>query len=639
MRTIRNRCAESGRRGEGHGEGWVTWVVASRRMHFGATNERRRQIADMSHDNPSSNRPEGRRRTQQAVRSGQGNIAHSPQDTQDNFLIPTTLDLPTINTPEAKLANRTINTLVSISNWRHTDELQYIPSGWEDIDIVQFLVANTVSIPSSTPEPLFQVVSSHKAKILLPCAYRLPLLWVMKLLWRLLEMILTAPEEKREKEWTIAKFELLHMARLCERLLNEAATRTGMDNTWRCPPFDRALHRYYMNWVIQRDEFVRDFWLKFGENEYEEDVLNLGWHRWVLREHAGVSLTQEDVANGITAAEFSEGLIVDNKKGSFEWREVKQRLNACATVTTSAPVPVAASFRGIGEHMWAVPTDVSRRASNEELDDGYTLSLTQPSGHAIANGARQKTEVDELRGSQTAEKLANALVRKKKEHFPVAGILPLASGDRNELARRSDRNSQTTMRDDNSANRHIQAATASGKQRSLQYLCGIGGDCEIGGRNKRETGRGCMMCWQCAYPKRKDVEIFGDTRSTLLICAVFGGPAVATRWGNREDGLRGCLFTTKWLFVLVALVVVRPFDQIITPGQDVGYNGRRERGRGHRRPWRHADPCVGRGSGVAERSGCVAIVLDAKSAVYIGEASEAVAGKEVAGFIDASPGV
>ncbi|KAK6988643.1 hypothetical protein R3P38DRAFT_3228610 [Favolaschia claudopus] len=203
---------------------------------------------------------------------------------------------------------------------------------WDDIAIVRFLVAKAgFSIPpraTSPSEEFFQVhfpgasASSSapgvggdggdeagdtngeekKGKIVtLPTPYRLPLLWTAKYLWTSLHLVLTADPAIREQEWRETRFEILHLARLIDALVGGASRRSGdssssalpsrkdevgnaerkgeetMDPAWRCPPFDRALRRFWHHWLISRDEFVRDFWREFGEEEFQDgDVLGLG---------------------------------------------------------------------------------------------------------------------------------------------------------------------------------------------------------------------------------------------------------------------------------------------------------------------------------------------------------------------------
>ncbi|KAK6971961.1 hypothetical protein R3P38DRAFT_3297416 [Favolaschia claudopus] len=246
--------------------------------------------------------------------------------------------------------------------WRHPAELPYIrsPSGklgtWDDIAIVRFLVGKAgFSIPpraASTSEEVFEVrfpgassldgsapgvgvdggdgageenEKETKGKsVTLPTPYRLPLLWTAKYLWTSLHLVLTADPAIREQEWRETRFEILHLARLIDALLTGAdgprspsASQSlgkgeeAVGSKWRCPPFDRALRRFWHHWLISRDEFVRDFWREFGEEEFEDgDVLELAWPRWVLKGHKGFLLTKTEVANGIDVQGFLKGFRV-----------------------------------------------------------------------------------------------------------------------------------------------------------------------------------------------------------------------------------------------------------------------------------------------------------------------------------------
>ncbi|KAK6969458.1 hypothetical protein R3P38DRAFT_2814369 [Favolaschia claudopus] len=234
--------------------------------------------------------------------------------------------------------------------WRHPAELPYIrsPSGkhgtWDDMTIVRFLVANAgFSIPgrsasssSEKEEGFFQVHfpakdedSNQDSKpnageaVTLPTPYRLSLLWTAKYLWTSLHLVLTADPAIRDAEWRETRFEILHLARLIDVLLSRSPIEhQALSSEWRCPPFDRALRRFWHHWLISRDEFVRDFWREFGEEEFEDgDVLGLAWPRWVLKGHKGFLLTKAEVANGIDVQGFLRGFSVDEEKGEFGYPE------------------------------------------------------------------------------------------------------------------------------------------------------------------------------------------------------------------------------------------------------------------------------------------------------------------------------
>ncbi|KAJ7158992.1 hypothetical protein C8R43DRAFT_357632 [Mycena crocata] len=210
--------------------------------------------------------------------------------------------------------------------WRHPDELIYISDGptWNDMAILRFVVQNAFSVPPrpvKTLDLLVCVRCANGKDVVIPRAYRIPLLWVANFLWTSLRLILGAEPAIRAHEWDGAKFDILHVSRLCAMLLDSAGVQKRMERSWRCAPFDRALRRYWYDWLIMRDDFVRDFWRDFGEEEYEGDVLKLGWSQWVLKEHKGFALTKDEVARGITANQFVEGLVIDENAGTFHWTE------------------------------------------------------------------------------------------------------------------------------------------------------------------------------------------------------------------------------------------------------------------------------------------------------------------------------
>ncbi|KAF7329966.1 hypothetical protein MKEN_00260600 [Mycena kentingensis (nom. inval.)] len=215
----------------------------------------------------------------------------------------------------------------------HPDELPYMTSGWSDMAIIHFLAGSVFSIgprPEHTTDAFIGVTLRARpdvGEILIPRSYRLPLLWVAKYAWTSLRIVMTSGADILQTEWDNTKYELLHIARLYTTLLNAArefaASVGAMDKSWRCAPFDRALRRYWHKWLLQQDKFVVDFLKEFGEDEYaENDVLKLPWATWVLKGHKGFFLEKSETANGISANEFLDGLVIDEKEGtegSFAW--------------------------------------------------------------------------------------------------------------------------------------------------------------------------------------------------------------------------------------------------------------------------------------------------------------------------------
>lgn len=186
--------------------------------------------------------------------------------------------------------------------WRHPDELRFIRTPgktWDDLSIIRFLRAHVLSIPPraiSTMEPWVLVCCADGTEVALPRGYRIPLLWVLKFLWMSVALVLKPSEDEevdRQREWDAVKMDILHVARLCAALISgaRAAKESGaMDRGWRCAPFDRALRRYWHRWLVMQDEFVRDFWREFEEEEYEGDVLKLGeWRLFIYDDGMNIS--------------------------------------------------------------------------------------------------------------------------------------------------------------------------------------------------------------------------------------------------------------------------------------------------------------------------------------------------------------
>ncbi|KAJ7088038.1 hypothetical protein B0H15DRAFT_1022606 [Mycena belliarum] len=277
----------------------------------------------------------------------------------------------------------------SARSWRHPNELAYIRGGgaWPDPAIVRFIVEHAVGIPArsaSSMDPWVRVCCVDGSTVLLPRGYRLPLMWVLKYQTMSLALVLGAKAAIRRREWDGAKFEILHIGRLCSTLVDSARAvgqEGKMERTWRCPTFDRALLRYWHDWLIMRDEFVRDFWREFGEEDYAEDVLKLNWGTWVLRGHKGFTLTKHEVASGISVAEFMEGFVVDEATGAFKWIE------------ESAESPRTANAE-------LLPAEINHPSKQTSSVSAKPGPLAQPSAAEISNAqVESPAEPAEHRGT------------------------------------------------------------------------------------------------------------------------------------------------------------------------------------------------------------------------------------------------
>lgn len=161
--------------------------------------------------------------------------------------------------------------------WRHPAELEFIePANFGKEQLISFLCANGFSIPercNGAAPACINLLSTNGTVTSLPWRYRVPLMFVAKFQWQSLREVMISPTENQDVE--DCKFDILHVCRLSTRLLEEARAKakTGsMDRAWRCATFDRALVRYYRRWLVSREEFVREFWMEFREEEFENDI-------------------------------------------------------------------------------------------------------------------------------------------------------------------------------------------------------------------------------------------------------------------------------------------------------------------------------------------------------------------------------
>ncbi|KAK7062514.1 hypothetical protein VNI00_000002 [Paramarasmius palmivorus] len=215
--------------------------------------------------------------------------------------------------------------------WNHPAELDYItPADWSDTKIIHHLIAHAFDLPAKNLKPgspFIQVTGVTGTKTVLPAGYRVPLMFIARFQWLSLRLVLSA--EKRDNEWRDYKYGILHVSRLCKRLLDSAQDAMsavdletgdklkGMDRKWRCPTFDRAIARYKNKWFIADPSQIREFWELHKETEYEKDVLKFNWRGWALKGHRGFSLTDEEITNGITAQQLMYGL--KEKDGKWHW--------------------------------------------------------------------------------------------------------------------------------------------------------------------------------------------------------------------------------------------------------------------------------------------------------------------------------
>ncbi|KAJ7263188.1 hypothetical protein B0H12DRAFT_295073 [Mycena haematopus] len=222
-------------------------------------------------------------------------------------------------------------------NWRHPEELAYIgPSHssaaeWTDIRIVTYMVDNAFSIPSRNADSkqTWVEVKVGAVNTILPRGYRIPLLWLGRVQWDCLKLLLTTGKD----QWPALKFDVLHIARLSVERLAKARKEVKMKRQYRNVMFDRALSRFFNGWMGSRDEFVWDFYREFRDEEYEDDMLQRRWLQKAVK--GGFAITEHELNEGITADQFMLGLNLDREKGTYEW--IDHDAPAPGTTATSPP--------------------------------------------------------------------------------------------------------------------------------------------------------------------------------------------------------------------------------------------------------------------------------------------------------------
>ncbi|KAF8180540.1 hypothetical protein K438DRAFT_1200187 [Mycena galopus ATCC 62051] len=337
-------------------------------------------------------------------------------------LEPTSATIPT--SPTIRIPARAPS-----NTWRHRDELEFILATgeqWDDMSIVQFLRTNVLSVlpaPASTGERWIRVRCTDNSEVTLPRGYRIPLLWVLKFLWSSVAIVLHA------NEWNERKFDLLHVARLCATLVSGARAaaaidngKGGIDRSWRCAAFDRALRRYWNKWLVMRDDFVRDFWNEFGEEEFEEDVLRLGWGSWVLKGEKGFFLTKAEVANGITADEFMRGFVVDEEKKTFAW--VEDSSNPSTTVEPAMSSPVEVPVLAVTSQIQTTTVSEQSKAPLSKSPPTPAAQLQPPpktSLAAVQVGPPRKSPPVRVRSTKSGKQTGSVSLAELVSRIPLGG--------------------------------------------------------------------------------------------------------------------------------------------------------------------------------------------------------------------------
>jgi hypothetical protein len=178
--------------------------------------------------------------------------------------------------------NNPTTSIPPFGNWRHPAELSYIgpahpdAAAWTDTRIMTYMVDNAFTIPSrdtGNKQTWVEVrVTNPDGSVTtttLPRGYRIPLLWLARVQWDCMKLLLTSAKE----QWAALRFDVLHIARLTVEFLARARKEVKIKRQYRDVMFDRALSRFFNGWMGSRDEFVWDFYREFRDEEYEDDML------------------------------------------------------------------------------------------------------------------------------------------------------------------------------------------------------------------------------------------------------------------------------------------------------------------------------------------------------------------------------
>ncbi|KAK7022142.1 hypothetical protein R3P38DRAFT_1110035 [Favolaschia claudopus] len=250
--------------------------------------------------------------------------------------------------------------VVQVGPWRHVAELEYVgprhPSiaMWNDFSIIRYLVHTAISIPprnDNRSDPWVVVSSADGATTAVPRGYRIPLLWLARVQWESLKLLLTAARPL----WDLIKYDVLHIARLTTQFLAKARNEPRMKRQWRDPMFDHAVMRFFNGWMGCSEQFIWDFFKEFKDEEYKEDLLTRRWAQKVPKGIQGFSLSEQELLNGITAQQFMSGLVLREENQTFEW---------IAEPEPATPPPKADESRGSSPLTSELGSDVEMAAES-----------------------------------------------------------------------------------------------------------------------------------------------------------------------------------------------------------------------------------------------------------------------------------
>ncbi|KAJ7143600.1 hypothetical protein C8R43DRAFT_1014699 [Mycena crocata] len=271
------------------------------------------------------------------------------------------------------------------STWRHHDELEYIgpnhpkAAEWTDLAIVTYMVDNVFTIPSrnaDNKQTWVEVKVSNPdgttTSTTLPRGYRIPLLWLGRVQWDCLKLLLTSGREY----WESLRFDILHITRLSVEFLAKARREVKIKRQYRDAMFDRPLTRFFNGWMGSRDEFVWDFYREFRDEEYEDDMLQRRWLQKAVKGIQGFAVTETELNEGITAEQLMQGLHLDREKGTFEW--IDPNAPAPVAVASTSGLPAAAPAIEPVPYTPVEPSPLRIEVSQQTMHS--PLSLSQVAG-------------------------------------------------------------------------------------------------------------------------------------------------------------------------------------------------------------------------------------------------------------------
>ncbi|CAK5262329.1 unnamed protein product [Mycena citricolor] len=218
---------------------------------------------------------------------------------------------------------------------RHPAELDFLcPTSIEDTEIIDYLRDHVFSVPprahSTSPSAydergessaFFGVVcqiNGQRVEVQLPVQYRTPVLWVVEFLWTMIRSSLTA--ESPEATWPAVRYEIWHVARLCQSLLEQAHRARDLTSRWRSLSFDRALRRYSLGYFRSANEDMKQFERVFSEQDYhKDDILAFDWTSREFEKRSNIRLSADQLSGGVSAEELQARLQIDPGPRAFRW--------------------------------------------------------------------------------------------------------------------------------------------------------------------------------------------------------------------------------------------------------------------------------------------------------------------------------